>query len=193
MAAGYAFGAVFVSNESNRRRWLYGIGVGVTIFFVILRAANIYGDSSQWHSQSSGLLTFFSFLNCTKYPPSLLYLLMTLGPAFLILAVLDRGTPRWLSPICVFGRAPMFFYLLHLPLIHGLAVIYSWLNYGGATWWFVNDPEGSSRTALLPNGYGFGLPGVYAVWIVVVVALYPACRWFADIKRRRRDPWLSYL
>lgn len=193
MAVGYGFGALLVRGSEERRRWLFGLGGLATLLFVVIRGTNVYGDSRLWSEQKSFLFTAFSFVNCTKYPPSLCYLLMTLGPSLLVLAALDRGTPRWLQPVCVFGRVPLFFYLLHLPLIHGLAVIASYLDYGQAGWWFANDPVGGNKADLLPSGYGFGLPVVYLVWAFVVIALYPACRWFAGVKRRRRELWLSYL
>lgn len=193
MAVGYGFGRVMIRPEQTRRRWLSGLGSGLIVLFILVRALNVYGDSQPWSAQTDAAFTLFSFLNCTKYPPSLLYLLMTLGPSLLILAWLDRGTPKWLQPICVFGRVPLFFYLLHLPLIHGLAVISSYAQYGRAGWWFANNPADAGNPDPMPPGYGFGLPIVYLVWLVVVLALYPACRWFAGVKRRRRDVWLSYF
>ncbi|MBI4661082.1 MAG: DUF1624 domain-containing protein [Verrucomicrobia bacterium] len=169
MAAGYAFGSVVLREPQRRQRSFLTLGAGLFALFVVFRALNQYGDSSRWSVQKDTFFTFFSFINCTKYPPSLLYLLMTLGPALILLAFLDRGTPRVLEPVLVFGRVPLFYYLLHLPLIHGLAV------------------------ALRPAGVGYDLPMIYAVWIGVILILYPACRWFAEFKRRRRDAWLSYL
>src|SRR5204863_600961 len=108
---------------------------------LLRRAINVYGDPAPWSARENVFFTFFSFLSCHKYPPSLLYLLMTLGPALLVLALLDSGTPRWLKPVLVFGRVPLFYYLLHLPLIHGLAVLYSYLHYGRAGWLFANPSE----------------------------------------------------
>jgi hypothetical protein len=159
----------------------------MTAAFVLLRLSNLYGDPKSWTTQNSPTLTLLSFLNCHKYPPSLCYLLMTLGPAMLLLAWLDRGTPSLLKPILVFGRVPLFYYLLHLPLIHGLAVIINLLSYGRADWLYGGSP------AKPPPDAGFGLPVVHLTSLAVVVLLYPACRWFADLKRRRRDAWLSYL
>ena len=189
MATGYGFGAWLLREPLERRKWLWGLGALLTGLFILLRAINVYGDPDSWSPQKNGLFTLFSFLNCHKYPPSLLYLLMTLGPALLVLAVLDRGTPRWLKPVLVFGRVPLFYYLLHLPIIHGLAVLASYQQYGQATWWFANPDDPGGR----PSDYGYSLPVVYLVWLGVLLALYPICRWFADVKRRRRDAWLSYL
>jgi hypothetical protein len=116
---------------------------------------------------------------------------MTLGPALILLSFLDRGTPRWLRPLLVFGRVPLFYYLLHLPLIHALAVLVAWCRYGRADWLF-NSPF-AGQPSPIPKDNGFGLLVVYPIWIGLVLALYPACRWFANLKRRRRDAWLSYL
>jgi uncharacterized membrane protein len=193
MAAGYGFGRLLLREPAERRKWLWVLGASLTASFVLLRVLNVYGDPGPWSWQRNGLFTLFSFLNCHKYPPSLLYLLMTLGPALLVLAALDGGTPRWLKPVLVFGRVPLFYYLLHLPLIHALAVLASYLHYGRADWWFANPPESPDAPSLRPSDYGYALPIVYLVWLGVVLALYPICRWFAELKRRRREPWLSYL
>src|SRR4029077_3032818 len=108
----------------------------LTLLFVVLRASNLYGDPHPWVPQKSGLFTVFASTSCNKSPPSLLYLLMTLGPALIVLALLDRGTPRWTRPILVFGRVPLFYYLLHIPLIHGLALIVTYLGHGDVGWLF---------------------------------------------------------
>jgi uncharacterized membrane protein len=191
MAAGYGLGPLLRLDRDQRRRWLFRLGGGLVLCFVLLRAANIYGDPRPWVRQSDPLWTFLSFLNCTKYPPSLLYLLMTLGPALLALAYFDRPLGRLARPVVTFGRVPLFFYLLHIPLIHGAAALCDWLRFGwsplaAAGPWEVRPQE-------VPGGYGLGLPLVYLVWAGVVLALYPPCRWFAGVKRRRRDGWLSYL
>src|SRR5213596_173936 len=165
MAAGYGFGALLLREPIERRKWLLGLGALLTALFILLRAINVYGDPGSWSGQKNTLFTLFSFLNCHKYPPSLLYLLMTLGPALLALALLDRGTPRWLKPVLVFGRVPLFYYLLHLPLIHGLAVVTSYLHYGQATWWFATPDAPVAR----PSDCGYSLPVVYLVWLGVVL------------------------
>jgi uncharacterized membrane protein len=196
MAAGFAFGALFRRDAAERRLLLKRIGIGLTLAFVLLRAANFYGDPRAWQPQKDWLFTMFSFLNCNKYPPSLLFLLMTLGPAILFLAWsngVDASRPGRLTRfVVVVGRVPLFFYLLHLPLIHGLAVLFAWVRYGTAAFLFKN-PSQLNFPFEGPPGYGYSLWVIYAVWVGVVFALYPACRWFADLKQRRRETWLRYL
>jgi hypothetical protein len=169
------------------------LGMALMAAFVIIRAANVYGDPTPWSRQRSALLTLLSFINCEKYPPSLLYLLMTLGPMIVLLALLDRKLSAIFQPLIVFGRVPLFFYLLHLPLMHGIALGLSYLKYGRADWLFLG-PAGIPRFgAAYPRDYGYGLLGVYLIWLAVVVLLYPLCRWFARVKQERRSVWLSYL
>ena len=191
MAVGYSFGSLLVREATDRRKWFFLLGAALTALFVLLRAINVYGDPAPWSARENALFTFFSFLNCHKYPPSLLYLLMTLGPALLVLALLDSGTPRWLKPVLVFGRVPLFYYLLHIPLIHGLAVLIAYVRYGHAEWFFANPPAAGPPS--IPAGYGYSLPIVYLIWVGVIAALYPVCQCFAEVKRRRREVWLSYL
>jgi len=191
MATGYGFGAVLQRPPDVRRKVVLLFGISATVLFMVVRAINQYGDPDPWSVQKNPLFTLFSFLNCHKYPPSLLYLLMTLGPALIVLALLDRGTPRFLRPVLAFGRVPLFYYLLHLPLIHGLAVLLACIRHGHAEWFFANPPAGGPPP--VPADYGYSLVIVYLIWIGVVVALYPVCRWFSDVKRRRREAWLSYL
>jgi len=192
MAVGYCFGALLRHEPARRRREVFWLGAALTLLFVLLRWTNLYGNPTPWKPQATALFTVFSFIDCQKYPPSLLYLLVTLGPALMLLAWLDRGTPRLLQPILVFGRVPLFFYLLHLPLIHALAALAAFIRYGRADWMFAS-PFDATVQSTIPPDHGFGLPVVYLVWLLVVALLYPACHWFAALKRRRRDAWLSYL
>ena len=185
MAAGYGFGTLFRLERDRRRPLLLKLGLGLCGLFVILRTINMYGDMKPWVHQKTALLTFLSFLDCTKYPPSLLYALMTIGPGIVFISLADRPLGRLAQPFITFGRVPMFYYLLHAPLIHLLAVAFAWPNY--------QVPMGSFLGTPHVIGYGYGLGLVYAVWILAVLLLYPACRWFADLKRRRKDVWLSYL
>jgi uncharacterized membrane protein len=193
MALGYAFGHVVTRARGARRSFALRAGVGLTVAFVFLRFANHYGDPHPWGEKSTSAFTLLSFLDCHKYPPSLCYLLMTLGPALTLLALLDRQTmPAWSKPLLAFGRVPLFFYLLHLPLVHGLAVLIERLRFG-ATPWLFGVPFGPHEKSPPPEA-GLSLPVVYAVWLLALLLLYPACRWFGELKRRRpRDRWLSYL
>ncbi len=191
-AAGYGLGQVFALASDRRRRFLLRTGLGITAAFVILRGMNIYGDPVRWTTQKSAAFTVLSFLNTNKYPPSLLFLLMTLGPALLFLWAIDGGTPQFLRPALVLGKVPMFYYLLHFPLIHLLAVAVCYARYGQVHWMF-ESPTIAQFPVTLPPGWGYSLPVIYLIWASVVLALYPLCRWFAALKQRRSDVWLSYL
>ncbi len=191
-AAGYGLGQIYSWPSERRRAFLLPLGLGLTAAFIILRAINLYGDPQPWSAQKSAASTVLSFLNTTKYPPSLLYLLMTLGPAMLFLWAVDAGTPRWLRPALIIGKVPMFYYLLHIPLIHLAAVAVCYARYGQAHWMF-ESPTLAQFPITKPPGWGYSLPIVYLVWGCVVLALYPLCRWFAALKQRRSDAWLSYF
>jgi len=191
MAVGYSLGPWLLRPPADRRRWFLRLGLGLTLGFLVLRWINLYGDPRPWEQQASGLFTFFSFLNTEKYPPSLLFLLMTLGPALLLLAAFDdlKADSALAQPLLSFGRVPLFFYALHLIVIHAAAVGFSYVRYGEAPWLF---GTGWMFRAGLPEGYGYGLPVVYAVWAVILILLYPVCRRFAKLKRERGWWWLSY-
>jgi len=197
MAAGYAFGALYEMDAARRRRLLLIMGAIATALFFILRAINRYGDPSPWAKQSTVSFTLISFLNVTKYPPSLLFLLMTLGPAFLALAWFEvrksnstnAHSSRVRNFFVTFGRVPLFFYLLQWPTAH-LTSIVAHLIAGKPIGWMFGS---QIQTAGPPPGMGFGLLVVYVCWISGVILLYPLCKWFAGVKQRRRDWWLSYL
>jgi uncharacterized membrane protein len=191
-AAGFALGQVYLWSESRRKTFLLRLGLGLTAGFVVLRALNIYGDPVRWSHQRSAVFTLLSFINTTKYPPSLLFLLMTLGPAMLLLRMVDSRTPNALGPALTVGKVPMFYYVLHIPLMHLLAIAVCYGRYGQIHWMF-ESPLLSQFPVTLPPGWGFGLPGVYLVWLLVVISLYPLCKWYAALKQRRTDWWLSYL
>lgn len=170
MAAGYGFGRVLVLERTYQRRVCVGMGALMVGLFFVLRYTNVYGDPTPWSRQDSLVYTLLSFLNCHKYPPSLLYLLMTLGPALVVLPWLDRKPGGFGRILLSFGRVPMFFYLLHLPALILLA-------------------------SFFPNAAnGYSLPMVYLIWICVVAVLYPVCRWFAWFKSEHPDQsWLKYF
>lgn len=184
MAAGYLFGIVLRQEAETRKRTLQRLGTGLLLGFVALTALNRYGDPHPWQIEKNGVFTALGWLNKTKYPPSLQYLLMTLGPAILLLSALPDRITRPVGRVFVtFGRVPLFYYLLHVPLIHGLSLLVGYFRYGAQIFSLERPPD----------DWGYGLPVVYAVWIGVVIALYPACRWFSEVKRRHRSVWLSYL
>ena len=188
MAAGYGFGALFLKDERTRRRMLLMLGFGMILAFIVIRGVNIYGDPHPWLPQKNFLFTVFSFIKCEKYPPSLLYLLMTLGPAIAILPALEKMKGWAANFFIIFGRVPMFYYILHIYIIHALAIVTAFFTVHDVGFLFLNEPPGSWSVP-----YGFGLGVVYLVWFIVVMSLYPACLWFAGVKQRRKDVWLSYL
>ena len=187
MAAGYALGPVFRLDPARRRSFLLRTGAAVTAGFIVLRASNLYGDPAAWSVQASVLATVLAFIDCEKYPPSLLYLMMTLGPALILLALFERVHGALAGLVTTFGRVPFFFYVVHVAFIHALAVGFAWITVGDIGWTF------GAFLSQKPASYGLGLPGVYVVWLCVLAALYPLCRAFAALKRRRREWWWSYL
>jgi uncharacterized membrane protein len=187
MAAGYALGPVFTQERAARVQQLFMLGAVVTLGFVVLRATNLYGDPAPWVIQDSLLATVLSFINCEKYPPSLLYLAMTLGPALMVVAALESVRGPVADWIATFGRVPFFYYVVHIFLLHALALLFAWVTVSEIG--FLFGPLAGRK----PATYGMGLAGIYAVWLAVVVSLYPLCRWFAGIKRRRTEWWWSYL
>lgn len=163
------------------------LGLGLTLAFVLLRALNVYGDPNSWTKQPSVMMTVLSFLSTHKYPPSLLFLLMTLGPAIAALGWFERvRAGRALAPLITFGRVPMFFCVTHIYLFHLAAGLTAVVTGHGTT--VLTNPF-----IIYADPWGFGLPIVYAVWIVGAVAVWPPCRWFANVKRQRSEWWFSYL
>ena len=195
MTAGYCFGEILTLPPPQRYKLTRNIGVALVAIFILLRTINHYGDPVPWTAQKSAVMTVLSFLNCLKYPASLDFLCMTLGPTLLALAYFDRHPLRLGNPLVVFGRAPLFYFVAHLYIIHVTVVFASWLRYGSAAASFVFNPVPSmgGPARLFPPDFGWSLTVVYFVWIAVVVLLYPLCRWFARVKSERRSPLLAYL
>jgi uncharacterized membrane protein len=195
MAAGFSIGPVFLMEPARRRRILLAIGAVSTATFFVLRALNVYGDPAPWSWQPSAIQTVLSFLNCTKYPPSLAFLLMTLGPALFALAWADRLVFKPANPLLVFGRVPLFYFIAHFYVAHAIADVLALLRYGGRSFTFLFDPVPSmgGPRQLFPPDFGYDLWVVYVVWALIVIALYPACRWFGKIKTRRQSWWVSYF
>jgi uncharacterized membrane protein len=201
MAAGFAFGSLLL--RPDRRKWILILGTSAAALFFVLRGFDVYGNgisglpsrysnsTGPWSIQSSVLLTVISFFNTLKYPPSLDYLLMTLGPSLILLGLLDRvkavgGLSRILL---VFGRVPLFYYVLHLYLLHILAILIA-LAFQQPIWHGTVIADGVQR----PLGYGHGLPFIYGMWILAVAILYLPCRWFMALRGRHRGwTWLSYF
>ena len=195
MGLGFALGPLFLMVPVRRRQILSRAGVALMIAFVVLRALNGYGDPSRWSPQPSATYTVLSFFNTTKYPPSLIFLLMTIGPALAALAWLDRRSLSSSHPLVIFGRVPLFYFVLHFLAAHVAVVIVSFAIYGRAAFAFVFHPVPSmgGPRQLYPADFGFGLSAVYMMWALIVATMYPLCRWFAGVKARRREWWIRYL
>jgi hypothetical protein len=163
----------------------------LTVAFVILRAMNVYGDPRPWSAVPAGPV--LSFLNTTKYPPSLMFLLMTLGPALVLLRAFDGVQFAKWNPLLVFGRVPLFFFVVHFYLIHALTFPFAAVRYGRIDFLWLPIPALSGRPETYPPGYGYELGSVYLVWLLVLILMYPLCRYFAGLKERRKSWWLSYL
>ncbi|MDX1454581.1 MAG: heparan-alpha-glucosaminide N-acetyltransferase domain-containing protein [Gammaproteobacteria bacterium] len=184
---GYAFGSLITSHPNGG--WFgptFKIGLAMTMLYIVLRLFGLYGDPVAWDSSGGFEAALISFLNVEKYPPSLHFLLMTIGPALMLMPWMEGLRGKAVDMISVFGRVPFFYYVIHLPLIHATAAIYLVLRYGSAGWQFA-PPQA------YPPEYSQSLLVVYAAWVGVIVVLYFPCRWYAALKRRRKDWWLSYL
>jgi uncharacterized membrane protein len=188
MALGWTLAAPYTWDGARRRTFFIRVGLGATIVFVAVRAMNGYGDPRPWTDQQTAALTVASFLNAAKYPPSLDFLLMTLGPALVALALLERARGRVAGWVSVYGSVPLFYYVVHIFLAHAIGVALAFAQSGKAQ----RIPAVTDPSAM-PEWYGVGLAGVYVAWAVVVIAMYPLCRWFARLKRERADWWLGYL
>jgi uncharacterized membrane protein len=187
MLLGFGGSSLFELEPGVRTKRLTAGGVAAIVVFVLVRASHVYGDPNPWMVQATGLVsTLLDFMNVSKYPPSLLFVLATLGPAAVFCARAD-GLPRGVRDVLItYGRAPFAFYIAHFYLIHALAVALGVLQGFQAS-------QMMTLMLFFPKGYGLPLPGVYLVWFAVVAALYPLCRWVSEVKARRADWWLSYL
>ncbi len=188
MAMGFGFAPLMKFPPEKRKRVLIALGIGTTALFVALRWTGSFGEPNAWGKQDSVLMTLVSFLNCTKYPASPLYLLMTLGPAWIVLGLLDRAAGRIGQMLATFGRAPLFYYVLHVLVIHLAARGANWITNGSFL-----SPMQAAMTGSFPTWFGGSLTTVYVSWILIVAALYLPCAWFARAKRCGRWRILSYL
>jgi uncharacterized membrane protein len=188
MALGYVTGNLFRADFPSARRifWLLASGVAMMFLFMLLRAFNLYGEPVAWQRQDSIIFTLMSFLNATKYPPSLQFLLMTMGPALISLALLERLSVGEKNILVVFGKVPFFFYVIHIFLIHALAMLA--LVYAGRDWKeYILSAQGIMSGRL--SNFGFGLGTVFAVWLAVILGLYPLCRWYQQVKDNHPTKW----
>ena len=193
MAVGYVFGNLFMKDVAATRRtlWLLASGIGATILFIVLRQFNLYGEPFPRQVLDSSTFTLISFLNTTKYPPSLQFLLMTMGLALIFLALIEYARPRETNPLVVFGKVPFFFYVVHIYLIHALAVLA--LAFTGWEWreYILSAPRFQSGRL---SDFGFALEAVYVIWLIVVIMLYPLCRWYQKVRQNNPEKWwLRYL
>ncbi len=203
MAAGYVFGRLLLRDPKARQRIVIWFGVLLTLAFVVLRAFNTYGNPpagvaasspGAWYPLPSFMMSVVYFLDVEKYPPSLQFLLMTIGPSLILLGLLDRVSEystlgKLLNPLLIFGRVPLFFYILHLYLIHLLTIAAAYAFHQPVAWLW----HGAFWMNRTPDGYGHGLPFIYAIWALAVFLLYFPCRWFAELKATKSRWWLSYL
>jgi uncharacterized membrane protein len=189
MALGYLFGPITKMARVDRRKVFLLVGASFLVIGFALRWGNIYGDATLWVEQSTVEFTIMSFLNFTKYPPSLLYLLFLLGASMILMGTLDRPLGKWSYPLRDFGRVPFFFYILHIPILHVGGILLALYTFNDASW-LMQTPIGPS-----PEGYHYTyeLLPTYMAWIGVIVLLYWPCKWFAGLKARRKDWWLSYF
>jgi uncharacterized membrane protein len=189
MMLGYCLGSLFVKEFPAKRRQniLLINGIFITLFFIVLRFINIYGDPSLWSQQKNDITTVLSFLNVTKYPPSLLFLSMTLGPALILLSIFERKKGKWTNVVAVYGRVPFFYFLLHFFVIHLVCMILFFIN---------GHALSEANTGLLhfrPDNFGYPLGVVYIIWIAIVISLYPVCKKYYRLKSSHKKWWLSYL
>jgi uncharacterized membrane protein len=193
MAVGYVSGNLYTASflVERRGRWLLITGLGSIILFLFLRSVHFYGEPLDWQRQGSSIFTLMAFLNTTKYPPSLQFLLMTMGPALIFLALMEHVNMRLKNPLVVFGKVPFFFYVIHIYLIHALAMLA--LVYSGRDWKEYILSAQSLMSGRLSN-FGFELGIVYAVWAAILLVLYPLCRWYQQVREKRPTRWwLRYL
>jgi uncharacterized membrane protein len=190
---GYCFGTWYAPtfDAAKRKKLLIRAGIGLLIFFVLVRWTNLYGDPHPWSSQTTALYSFLSFMNVTKYPPSLLYICATIGPALIVLSLLENVNNRLSQAISIYGRVPFFYYIIHLYLIHAAAMMCYLAR--GHTFAHGKLPNHANPFLFSAPGEGYHLWTVYLIWIALVLILYPCCKWFNELKNRRRVWWMSYL
>ncbi|MEZ5290024.1 MAG: heparan-alpha-glucosaminide N-acetyltransferase domain-containing protein [Vicinamibacterales bacterium] len=188
VGVGVALADVYRWAPERRRRWLVGLGTAAVALFVVLRALNGYGNPAPWRPQATAALTAASFLNVLKYPPSLQFLLMTLGPALVALALAERARGWWAGWLATYGRVPLFFYCAHIFVVHAAAVAIAFLQGGELT-----RIQAVTHPERIPPWFGIPLPAVYLVWMGIVAALFWPCRAYGRLKASGAHPWTRYL
>jgi uncharacterized membrane protein len=189
---GYALGKLYTDYDpATRQKLLMRIGLSAVALFIVLRLINVYGDPSPWAVQKNGMFTFMSFLNTTKYPISLLFALMTLGPALIILSLLEKVNSSILKPFHVIGQVPLFYYVLHFFILHA-AALFLFMNKTGKSFSEI-DLHINAGFGGLTGESGYSLGWVYVAWLSVVLFLFPFCYWYAKYKSSHKSWWLSYL
>ncbi len=190
MILGYFFGELYAKDfdSGRRKRILFQLSSALILLFIMLRSVNIYGDAHHWQQQSTSVYTVLSFVDTTKYPPSLLYLLMTIGPAMIFLAFAENLRSKLTDAVTIYGRVPLFYYIIHFYLIHAIA----WILFF-ATGHSTSELDFAHRFAGFPKIFGFHLWQVYIIWAFVVLALYLPCKWYNNYKSTHRQWWLSYI
>jgi len=193
MMLGYSIGLLYNDSVTpqQRQRKLITYGVIAIVLFILIRFINVYGDPVPWSTQKDGVFTVLSFLNVTKYPPSLLFVMMTLGPVFILLALLENVQLNNWKFFNVFGRVPLFYFMLHFLLAHVIALILFMIK-TGKSWSTLDLHFDKSLGGVTPEG-GYPLIGVYVAWIAIVLLCYPLCRWYNHYKSTHKQWWLSYL
>lgn len=193
MILGFCLGRLYSGQykKDERTKLLLMIGLSVIALFLILRTINLYGDPAPWSLQKNAMFTFMSFLNTTKYPVSLMYTLMTLGPLMVILALMEKMNSDFLKPLHVFGRVPMFYYILHFLLIHSISILL-FMNKTGKSLNQIDFHFNKSFGGITTEG-GYSLGITYLLWVAVVFLLYPFCVWYNRYKSTHKDWWLSYI
>ena len=189
MALGYIFAPITQIDQAKRKKIITLLGISLLVGGIILRIINRYGDPIIWQSHQDFTLKILSFLQVTKYPPSLLYLIFTLGPALIFLSYVDGKINNFTKKIIVFGEVPFFFYILHLPVLHLMGILVAYLMRGNAAWLFAD----LSTRQVPQTPYGYDLLFTYTGWLVCLIMLYPACKWFSNLRKKHKTWWMSYL
>jgi hypothetical protein len=190
MLVGYGAGPLFLKSSDTRQTWFLRLGIGCLLLFVLVRGLNIYGDPVPWSAQKNGIFTFLSFINVSKYPPSLSFALVTLGVMFLILLVGEKVTKRWAEIPHSYGQAALFYFVVHFYIIHLILLAVLFLQ--GYTWTELSFAGGTFGRAKEHPG-GLPLWAIYLIWPAIVAVMYRPCKWFTNYRKTHTQAWLKYV